>query len=176
MKYNIRNHKNIENTEAIKEYIEEKLKKLDKYFEDSENIEAIVITKKDGRLQRIEVTIPTEQFTLRNEVSDSDLYAAIDSISDKLERQIRKNKDKINKKMNKTYIKEFQYDLEDEYEQDKNIVKHKNLELKPMDEEEAILQMELINHDFYMFKDIETDKIAVIYKRKHNDYGIIEQE
>ena len=95
MKYIIRSAKT-ENTEAIKEYIESKLSKLDKYFETSDDIEATVLTKVNGREKVIEVTIPTKHFTLRNEEANEDLYAAIDKIADKLERQIRKNKEKIN--------------------------------------------------------------------------------
>ena len=101
MKYIIRSAKT-ENTEAIKEYIESKLSKLDKYFETSDDIEATVLTKVNGREKVIEVTIPTKHFTLRNEEANEDLYAAIDRIADKLERQIRKNKEKINKKISKT--------------------------------------------------------------------------
>mgnify|MGYP002597882595 CR=1 FL=1 len=113
MKYIIRSAKT-ENTEAIKEYIESKLSKLDKYFETSDDIEATVLTKVNGREKVIEVTIPTKHFTLRNEEANEDLYAAIDRIADKLERQIRKNKEKINKKVNKTLINDFEYDLEKE--------------------------------------------------------------
>lgn len=176
MKYNIRCNKEINNSEAIKKYILEKLSKLDKYFSNSENIEANVLTKQDGRLQRIEVTIPTPHFTLRNEVSNDDLYAAIDIVSDKLERQIRKNKDKINRKVNKKFIEEFEYDLEDEYYEDQSIVKHKKIELKPIDEEEAIIQMNMLGHTFFVYKDVDTEKICVLYKRKDNNYGVIETE
>lgn len=174
MKYNIRCHKNIDNTEAINEYIKEKLQKLDKYFESPDDITAQVLTKMDGRNQRIEVTIPTLHFTLRNEVTESNLYAAIDLVTDKLERQIRKNKDKINKKINRKFIKEFQYDLEDEYDEEQNIVKHKMVELKPIDEEEAIIQMNMLGHSFFVYKDLESNKICVLYKRKDGNYGVIE--
>ncbi len=175
MKYLIRGQK-LDNTEAIKDYIECKLARLDKYFENSEDIEANVLTKVNGRDQIIEVTIPTKHFILRNEESAEDLYAAIDKIVDKLERQIRKNKEKINKKINKTIIKDFEYDLVDEYEEDEFIVKRKQIELKPIDEEEAIIQMEMLGHSFYAFKDITTNKICILYKRKNGNYGIIETE
>lgn len=174
MKYNIRCSKEINNSESIKDYIKEKLCKLDKYFSNSEDIEATVLTRQDGRLQRIEVTIPTAHFTLRNEVSNEDLYAAIDLVSDKLERQIRKNKDKINRKVNKKFIEEFDYDLEDEYEEEQKVVKYKRLELKPIDEEEAIIQMNMLGHNFFVYKDVDTNKICILYRRKDNNYGIIE--
>ena len=171
MKYLIRGDK-YENTDSIKEYIEAKLSRLDKYIKDSDDIEAIVLTKKEGRRYKIEVTIPTKDFTLRNEVTDDDLYAAIDLVIDKLERQVRKNKEKLNKK--KKVIEDFEIDIEDNFMEEEVIVKRKSIELKPIDEEEAILQMELLGHNFFVYKDIETDKICVLYKRKNGNYGIIE--
>ena len=115
------------------------------------------------------------------EVTKADLYAAIDVVSDKLERQIRKNKTKLlSKKMKEKFSKELMYDaidvLEDEKDENLKIVKRKNVEVKPMSEEEAILQMELLEHQFYIFKDAETNKVAVVYKRKEGNYGIIESE
>ena len=164
------------NTDAIKEYIEAKLSKLDKYFKDADDIEANVLTKVNGRYQTIEVTIPTKHFTLRNEESNEDLYAAIDSIVDKLERQIRKNKEKINAKRNKTYIQDFSQDLEDEFEQDEKVVRRKTVDLKPIDEEEAIIQMNMLGHSFFVYKNVEDGNICVIYKRKDGIYGLIETE
>ena len=171
MKYLIRGDK-YENTDSIKEYIEAKLSRLDKYIKDSDDIEAVVLTKKEGRRYKIEVTIPTKDFTLRNEVVDDDLYAAIDLVIDKLERQVRKNKEKLNKK--KKVIEDFEIDIEDNFIEEEVIVKRKSIELKPIDEEEAILQMELLGHNFFVYKDIDTDKICVLYKRKNGNYGIIE--
>ena len=162
-----------DNTQSIKDYIESKLGKLDKYF-NSDDYTATILTKKEGRNQKIEVTIPTKTFTLRNEVVDEDLYAAIDSVVDKLERQIRKNKDKINKKNNKKIIEDFELILEDEFIDEEKIVKRKKLELKPIDEEEAIIEMEMLGHNFFVFRDSYSDKICVIYKRKSGNYGIIE--
>lgn len=171
MKYLIRGDK-YENTDSIKEYIEAKLSRLDKYIKDSDDIEAVVLTKKEGRRYKIEVTIPTKDFTLRNEVTDDDLYAAIDLVIDKLERQVRKNKEKLNKK--KKVIEDFEIDIEDNFMEEEVIVKRKSIELKPIDEEEAVLQMELLGHNFFVYKDSETDKICVLYKRKNGNYGIIE--
>ena len=177
MKYIIRSAKT-ENTEAIKEYIESKLSKLDKYFETSDDIEATVLTKVNGREKVIEVTIPTKHFTLRNEEANEDLYAAIDKIADKLERQIRKNKTRLENKQVKSKV-DFDFMSFDEKDEENanKIVRRKQVELKPMDEEEAILQMELLGHDFYVFKNIDKDgKISVLYRRKNNDYGLIEEE
>lgn len=169
MKYIIRG----DNTQSIKEYIESKLDRLDKYFNEKE-YEASVLTKKEGRMQKIEVTIPTDTFTLRNEAISEDLYAAIDEVIDKLERQIRKNKDKINKKNNKHIIGDFDALLEDEFYEPEKVVKRKKLDLKPMDEEEAIIEMEMLGHDFFVFRDADSDNTCVLYKRKNGNYGIIE--
>ena len=174
MKYIIRSAK-MENTDAIKEYIENKLARLDKYFQDSDEIEANVLTKVNGKKQTIEVTIPTKHFTLRNEETNEDLYAAIDKIVDKLERQIRKNKTRLNRNV-KDNIKEFNFDfdIKEEEEPKEKIVKRKDIEMKPMDEEEAILEMELLGHSFFVYKDMDTNKTCVLYKRKDGDYGLIE--
>ena len=164
-----------DNTKSIKEYIESKLSKLDKYF-NTDDYTATVLTKKEGRNQKIEVTIPTNSFTLRNESVNEDLYAAIDNVVDKLERQIRKNKDKINKKHNKKVIEDFELILEDEFIEEEKIVKRKKLDLKPIDEEEAIIEMEMLGHNFFVYKDAYSNKICVLYKRKSGNYGIIETE
>ena len=164
-----------DNTKSIKEYIESKLSKLDKYLS-NDNYTATILTKKEGRSQKIEVTIPTDTFTLRNESVNDDLYAAIDNVVDKLERQIRKNKDKINKKNNKKVIEDFELILEDEFVEEETIVKRKKLELKPIDEEEAIIEMEMLGHNFFVYRDMYTNKICVLYKRKNGNYGIIETE
>ena len=173
MKLNIRGEKtNI--TEAMKTYAEEKIQKLNKYIENNEEITGTILFKVYGPKQKIEVTIPLKNYTLRVEEEGQDFYAVIDTSIDKLERQIIKNKTRLANKRNKGKI-DLILDFEPEEENHNKIVKRKQVELKPMDEEEAILQMELINHDFYMFKNIETDKMAVVYRRKHGDYGIIEE-
>ena len=177
MIYNIRGDK-ILVTDAIKEYITVKLDKLNKYFGRPEDITANILVKVKGFEQTIEVTIPTPNFTIRNEESAENLYAAIDLVCDKIERQIRKNKTKINrieknaaKKLNLSFIEE-----EDNEEEERRIVRRKTLNTKPMDEEEAMLQMEMLGHDFFVYKDRDTKNICIIYKRKDNDYGIIETE
>lgn len=164
-------------TDAMKEYIEEKLEKLNKYLENSENVRASVIVKVKNHEQRVEITIPLKAFILRSEESKDDFYAAVDKTIDKLERQIRKNKTRIMSKQVKTN-KDFSMsafaDEEDLY--DKKILKRKKVEVKPMNEEEAILQMELLGHQFYMYKDSETNQVAVVYKRTDGNYGVIESE
>ncbi len=174
MKYNIRGEK-IDVTPAIRSYIEEKIGKLDKYFEDAQSINANVVIKVRGKEQKIEITVPALHYTLRSEESHSDLYAAIDLTVDKLERQIRKNKTKINSKIKRNVIQNFEADLEDNFEDDDSkILKRKKIDIKPMDEEEAILQMEMLGHTFFVFNNIDTDSICVLYLRKDGNYGIIE--
>lgn len=173
MKYNIRGDKMVI-TEAIKDYTETKLGKLEKYFKE-DDITANVLTRVRGNSQIVEVTIPTDKFILRSEEENDDLYAAIDLVTDKLERQIRKNKTRLNRNI-KDSVKEFNFDfdIKDEEEAKEKVVKRKNIEMKPMDEEEAILEMELLGHSFFVYKDMDTKNICVLYKRKDGDYGLIE--
>ena len=174
MKFIIRG-KNLEVTDSIKSYIEEKIGKLDKYFEKPGELTANVIVRVKGKDQIVEVTIPAKKIILRGEESNEDLYASIDLVSDKLERQIKKNKAKMNNMKGKKMLAEFNFDVVDalEDEKEKLIAKRKDLEMKPMSEEEAILQMELLGHDFFIFKNDNIDQISVVYKRKEGNYGII---
>ena len=162
-------------TGAMKEYIEEKLKRLDKYLENSSNVRANVLVKVHKDAQKVEVTIPLKSFILRSEEYKDDFYAAVDKTIDKLERQIRKNKTRLtSKKVNNN--KEFALQEIKEEKSESKIVRRKSVEVKPMNEEEAILQMELLGHEFYMYKDADTNKAAVVYKRKDGNYGIISSE
>ena len=172
MKYNIRGQK-IEITPAIRSYIEQKLGRLDKYFVHNEDITANVVIRINGLEQISEVTIPAGKMILRAEERNKDLYAAIDLVTDKLERQIRKNKTRLKKRENKTE-NFFNVDFEVEEDQEAKVVKRKTLETKPMSEEEALLQMNLLGHDFFLFKDSESGNTCVLYLRKDGNYGIIE--
>ena len=164
-------------TKAMKEYLEDKLSRLEKYLENSSNIKANIIVKVNGRDQTVEITIPLKSFILRSEETQEDFYAAVDKTVDKLERQIRKNKTKLMSRPSKPSYDFIFANIEaEEKEENHKIVKRKTIEVKPMNEEEAILQMELLGHEFYMFKDADTGKPAVIYKRKDENYGIIESE
>lgn len=176
MKYNIRGDKLVV-TDAINNYVESKLGRLDKYFK-QDDIEANVLLKVRGNSQIIEVTIPTSKFILRSEEESNDLYAAIDLVADKLERQIRKNKTRLNKQNIDNKFKELNFDYvidsTEESSEDEIIVKRKTIEIKPMDEEEAILEMNLLGHAFFVYKDMHTNQICVLYKRKDGNYGLIE--
>lgn len=176
MKFNVRGDKLVV-TDAIKDYIETKIGKLDKYFKEGD-ITANILLKIRGNKQIIEVTVPTDNFILRSEEEHDDLYAAIDLVIDKLERQIRKNKTKLkNQNINNKYKQlNFEYETSLDEEEDNKIVKRKTVSTKPMDEEEAILEMELLAHNFFVYKDRSTNSINVIYKRKDGNYGIIETD
>ncbi len=172
MNINIRGDK-IEATESIKNYIREKLERLEKYFDEPSSLDAHVLIRVRNGKEIIEVTIPTSKYTLRAEEKHEDLYAAIDLVIDVLERQIRKNKTKLNKKraVEPIGFASIEEDVEDEYID--TIVKRKDIESKPMGEEEAILQMELLGHDFFLFRNVDEECISLIYKRKDGNYGII---
>ena len=173
MKCIIRGEK-IRITSAISEYVETKISRLDKYFK-SDDVKANVLVKVKGKNQSVEVTIPYDKYTLRGEETKDDLYAAIDLVVDKLEGQIRKTKSKLKKQIKKNEtVLNFDYELSEEEEYKNKIVKRKQLELKPMSEEEAILQLELLGHDFFIYKDVHTNEIDILYKRKDGNYGVIE--
>ncbi len=163
-------------TDAMKEYVEEKLGKLNKYLNSSDEVRATVMVKVKPHQQIVEITIPLKTFILRSEESQTDFYAAVDITIDKLERQIRKNKTRLTKLIKPTQ----DFNLGDVEEEDDDnqfkIKKRKTVSIKPMSEEEAIIQMELLGHQFYMYKDQETNEPAVVYKRNDNDYGVIESK
>ncbi len=173
MKLNIRGEKT-EITDSMKSYAEEKLAKLEKYFENGADIEGTMLFKVYGPKQIIEVTIPLQNYMLRVEESGEDFYAVVDTSVDKLERQIRKNKTRLSK--HAKVSKEIFFDdmKTNDLEENDKIIKHKKIEVKPMNEEEAVLQMELLGHEFYMYLDSDKDKYCVVYKRKDGGYGVLE--
>lgn len=165
--------KNITVTEAIEAKIKSNLSALDKYFNNADlNANVLVRTYPVG--QKIEITINIDKdHTLRQEVQENDLYDAINKATDRLERQIKKFKGRIVGKKNKIEtLNLFAETTSDE--KIKKITKRKTIENKLMSEEEAILQFELVGHDFYLFIDAETEVNKIIYKRKDKEYGIIE--
>ncbi|STA91436.1 SSU ribosomal protein S30P [Clostridium cochlearium] len=156
--------------------MEKKLEKLDKYFKP--DIEAQVTLSVEKNRQIIEVTIPFNGVILRGEEANEDMYASIDLVIDKLERQIRKQKTKLQKRMHGDSLR-FQFipDYEgDKSKEESKIVKTKRFAMKPMSSEEAVLQMELIGHNFFVFENGDTGEVNVIYKRKDGNYGLIEPE
>ena len=173
MKFNIRGSK-VKITSAINDYIEAKIGKLDKYLENPDEITANVVVRVKGNDQTVQVTIPMKKIILRAEDTHNDLYAAVDLVSDKLERQIRKNKTRIKKRVKDITDINVNFKVEKDEDEKGKIVKRKLIETKPMNEEEAILQMNLLGHDFFVFTNEATNQINILYRRKDSNYGIIE--
>ena len=169
--------RNIELTAGIKEAVEEKLSKLEKYFKPDTDVNVTLSVEKER--QKIEVTIPTKGHTIRAEEVSNDMYVSIDLVEETLERQLIKYRTKIiSKKMNAaaSFKAEYLEEQVDEEEDEVKIVRSKRYDLKPMYPEDACIQMELLGHDFFVFVNAESDEVCVVYKRKANTYGIIEPE
>ncbi|MBD5088758.1 MAG: ribosome-associated translation inhibitor RaiA [Clostridiales bacterium] len=167
--------KNIDVTEGLKEAIYEKIGKLERYFTDDTEVHVTFGVEKER--QKIEVTIPMKGNIIRAEQESTDMYVSIDLVEEIIERQLRKYKNKIVEKkqsgsgLNQAFIEE---EIPDDEQIE--IIRSKRFAVKPMDAEEACVQMELLGHDFYVFRNAETDEVNVVYKRKKNSYGLIEPE
>lgn len=169
--------KNMDITDALKDITFKKLGKLDKYFQ--EDVETNVTLSVEKNRQIIEVTVNLPGTILRAEEYSDDMYTSIDEAVDVLERQIRKHKTKLQKRYqdNKTIrFENIKPIPQENREEGPKIVKMKRFAMKPMSIEEAILQMELLRHNFFMFMNGETDEVNVVYKRKDGNYGLIEPE
>lgn len=182
--YNVRGE-NIEVTPAIREYAEKKVQKLERFFKDVPDATAYVNLKVyPDKTAKAEVTIPLSFLVLRAEETTDDLYKSIDFVVDKLERQVRKYKTKINRKSREKGFEGLtpQADAQEvevvaseaEPEPELEIVRSKRVDLKPMDSEEAVLQMNMLGHDFFIYTDSETMEIAIVYRRNDGRYGLIE--
>ena len=174
MRYTI-SGKNIDITVGLREAVEGKLGKLERYFSPDTEVQVTMSVEK-GR-QKVEVTIPVKGSTIRAEQDSNDMYVSIDLVEELIERQIKKYKTKIiDKKQSASAFSDTFIQEEAEPEETINIVRTKRFAMKPMDPEEACLQMELLGHNFFMFLNAETEQINVVYKRKANTYGLIEPE
>lgn len=177
LKFNIRGE-NVEVTDSIRDYVIKRISKLEKFFEDNVEANAHVNLKVyPNKTFKVEVTIPLPYLTLRAEETSSDMYGSIDLVTDKLERQIRKYKTKVNRKSREKGYKDIEFvpDAEEEpATDDLKIVRTKQISLKPMDPEEAVLQMDMLGHDFFVFEDAETNGTSVVYRRRDGRYGLIE--
>lgn len=170
MKINVRG-KNIEVTPALLEYLEKKLKKLDKYF--NNELEAQVTLSVARESHSVDVTISIDGLLLRGEEATEDMYASIDLVVDKIERQLHKYKTRINRKLRQKGIKEqTTAPARADEGAEPRVVRTKRFVMKPMQLEEAILQMDLLGHDFYVFAN-EAGEINVLYRRKDGNYGLI---
>ena len=167
--------RNIDVTEGLRSAVEEKLGKLDRFFAPETEVNVTLSVEKER--QKIEVTIPVKGNIIRSEQVSSDMYVSIDLVEEVIERQLKKYKNKIiDKHQNEAaFAKEF---IDNDYEptDDVKIIRTKRFGIKPMDPEEACVQMELLGHNFFVFCNAETDQVNVVYKRKGSTYGLIEPE
>ncbi|HGQ4753745.1 TPA: ribosome-associated translation inhibitor RaiA [Streptococcus pneumoniae] len=177
IKYSIRGE-NLEVTEAIRDYVVSKLEKIEKYFQPEQELDARINLKVyREKTAKVEVTIPLGSITLRAEDVSQDMYGSIDLVTDTIERQIRKNKTKIERKnKNKVATGQLFTDalVEDSNVVQSKVVRSKQIDLKPMDLEEAILQMDLLGHDFFIYVDVEDQTTNVIYRREDGEIGLLE--
>lgn len=159
-------------TDALRNAVEEKLGKLKHYFTDDTEINVTLKVEKDR--QKIEVTVPVKGHIIRAEQVSDDMYVSIDLVEDIIERQLRRYKKKIidSKQSAAHFTSEFM--SEDNDDEEVKITRTKKFAVKPMDAEEACVQMELLNHSFYVFRNSETDEVNVVYKKKDGSYGLIE--
>ena len=169
--------KNIEVTPALRDYVEKKVGKVTKYFDNVGEITVLLTVSKDRHI--VEVTVPVQGILLRGQEATMDMYTSIDLVIEKIERQIRKYKTKLERRFREGSMKTELMSqgagsgkhAEDE---DAVIIKTKRFIVKPMDVQEAIMQMNLLNHDFFVYRDDKTEDVNVVYRRKDGKYGLIE--
>lgn len=175
MRVNVRG-KNIQVTNALSDYVEKKLSKLEKYLDNIPEAQVTLNVIRNDHI--IEVTIPLKNgIILRGEETTEDMYASVDQVVEKLEKQLDKYKTRLNRRFRENgSIRTNGSGGTGSQGQDASIVKTKRFALKPMDPEEAVMQMNLVGHDFFVFSNAETDEVNVVYKRKDGNYGLIEPE
>ena len=174
MKYIITG-RNLEVTDELRSYVEKKFGKLDNYFSDDTEIHVTLSQQRENA--KVEVTIPMRGTTVRAEETSTDMYVSIDLVEEVIERQLRKYKNKLLDKeqnaaqLSKSFIDEDAFD-----EEEIEIIRSKRFAMKPMDPEEACVQMELLGHNFFVFRNADTEEVNVVYKRKGSTYGLIEPD
>lgn len=166
--------KNIDVTPGLRQAVEDKIGKLERYFAPETKVHVTLSVEKER--QKIEVTIPVKGSIIRSEQVSNDMYVSIDLVEEIIERQLKKYKSKIVD--TKHGADDFNQDFVDrDYDEDEiQIVRSKKFDVKPMYPEDACVQMELLGHGFFVFINAETGKVNVVYKRKGNTYGLIEPE
>lgn len=170
--------KNVEITPALRDYVEKRIGKVTRYFKEVGEISVLLSVSKDR--QQVEVTVPIEGVLLRGQETSKDMYASIDLVIEKLERQIHKHKTKMQRRFRDGTLLDEAFTSsapapaaeDDEYP----LVKKKSFVVKPMDVQEAIMQMNLLNHDFFVFRDGDTESVNVVYRRSDGKYGLIESD
>ena len=159
----------------MKETIDQKLAKLDKYFNDEASATVTLSSKRNYKC--LEITINASGFIFRSEVEDETFRNALDRAINAIERQIRKNKTRLQRKLRQGAFDNGIVDTNEDFEEEKEfVIREKTFPLKPMSTEEAIMQMNLIEHEFFVFKNGKTGDVCVVYKRRDGDYGLINTE
>ena len=167
--------KNLEVSEGLKQAVHDKFSKLEKFFTPETEVQVTLSVQKDN--QTVEATIPMKGTILRVEPTSTDMYVSIDLVQEIIERQMRKNKTRlVNRNRGGGNFQKAFIEMETEEAEEIRIVRSKKFAIKPMDPEEACIQMELSGHSFFVFRNGETDEVNVVYKRKGNTYGLIEPE
>lgn len=169
--------KNIQVTNALKEHLEKKLGKLDKYFDNPPEATVTLTVEKDRH--RVEVTILLNGFILRGEEESADMYSSVDQVVDKLEKQMEKYKTRLSRQNKGQSIKDIAVNSSVEKiaeEEGPRLVRTKRFAMKPMSVEEALMQMNLLGHSFFVFANADTEEVNVVYRRKDGNYGVIERE
>ncbi len=171
--------RNVEVTPALREYVEKKIGKLEKYFEFALEPQVVLLVQKGDH--RVEITIPLDGRVLRSEVETGDMYASVDEAVDKIERQIHKYKTRINRKARQVndpllFKENFMGSEPEEDDNEPRLVRTKRFTMKPMSIDDAILEMNLLDHDFYVFTNSDTDEVNVVYRRRDGNYGLIEPD
>lgn len=173
MKINV-NGKSTRITQNLIDTVTKKLRSIVKFFPEDAVANVFIVTEKKHR--RVEVTVISKDTIIRSECTDAELYCAIDEVVAKLERQIAKNRTKLEKRLKTGLPSEYFSELEDETDFEPKIVKIKHFAVKPMSQEEAILQMDLLGHSFFVFMNADTNQVNVLYQREDGNYGLIEPE
>ncbi len=167
--------RNIDLTDGLKAAVEDKLSKLEKYF--TPDTEAHVTLSVEKERQKIEVTIPMKGNIIRSEQVSNDMYVSIDLVEEIIERQLKKYRKKlVTQQQSESFFKKDFIEKEVENDEEIQISRTKKFDVKPMYPEDACVQMELLGHNFFVFRNAETDEVNVVYKRKGNTYGLIEPE
>ncbi|MEW6276337.1 MAG: ribosome-associated translation inhibitor RaiA [Bacillota bacterium] len=169
--------RNMDVTSALKEYVEKRVSKVGKYLDGIAEAQVTLTVEKGSH--RVEVTIPINSMILRGEETTQDMYASIDLVVEKLEKQIRKYKGKLFKRLGKAAGEaagETGVPVGQAQENGPQVVRTKRFAIKPMSVDEAVLQMNLLGHSFFVFTNAETEQVNVLYRRKDGNYGLIEPE
>jgi len=164
--------RNVEVTQALRDYVHKRLRKLDKYFDEPPTVQ-VMLTVQRGR-HRAEMTLTINAMLLRGEEETDDMFASIDLVVDKLERQMAKYKTRLQRRGKEGLGRTAANAVAAEPDEEPRIVRTKRFAIKPMTPEEAVMQMNLLGHDFFVFTNALTEEVNVVYRRKDGNYGLIE--